>query len=69
MMPETTPEPEHGGFSVKQGGIVVAGGSGPYEAIKREAAHYAAVYRQDGEVKVRVWKNRQRKVVSSNGKP
>ncbi len=39
------------------------------EAIKHEAAHYAAVYRQDGEVKVRMWKNRQRKVVSSNGKP
>ena len=58
--PETTPETEYGGFSIKQGGIVVAGGSGPYEAIKAEAEHYAAMYRQDGPVKVRVWKNRRK---------
>jgi hypothetical protein len=47
-----------GGFSVRQDGMVVASGSGPYEDIKREAAHYAAVYRQDGPVKVRVWKHK-----------
>ena len=51
---------EYGGFSIKQGGIVVAGGSGPYEAIKAEASHYAAIYRQDGPVTVRVWKNRKK---------
>ena len=47
-----------GGFSVRQDGMVVANGSGPYEDIKHEAAHYAAVYRQDGPVKVRVWKHK-----------
>lgn len=53
---------EWGSFSIRQGGITVAGGSGPYEAIKREAAHYAAVYRQDGEVQVRVRRAPKRKV-------
>jgi hypothetical protein len=47
-----------GGFSVWQDGQIVASGSGPYEYIKREAAHYAATYRQDGPVKVRVWKHK-----------
>jgi hypothetical protein len=51
-------EKQTGGFSVRQDGMVVASGSGPYEDIKREAAHYAAVYRQDGPVKVRVWKHK-----------
>lgn len=46
--------PSWGSFSIRQNGVIVAGGSGPYEAIKREAAHYAAMYRQDGEVQVRV---------------
>lgn len=45
---------ERGSFSVRQGGVTVASGSGPYEDIKREAAHYAAVYRQDGPVVVTV---------------
>lgn len=45
-------QPEWGSFSIRQNGMTVAGGSGPYEAIQREAAHYAAVYRQDGPVKV-----------------
>lgn len=59
--PATTPETEYGGFSIKQGGMVVAGGSGPYPAIMVEAAHYAAVYGQDGPVVVRTWKNRPRR--------
>lgn len=54
-------EPEYGSFKIMQGGIEVAGGSGPYPAIQAEAAHYAAVYAQDGPVKVRIWKNRRRK--------
>lgn len=54
------PEDATGGFSVKQGGMVVAGGSGPYLAVKREAAHYAMMYRQDGPVSVRVWKHRRK---------
>lgn len=53
---------ECGGFSIVQDGLMVAGGSGPYEMVKREAAHYAAVYGQDGPVKVRVWRNPKRKV-------
>lgn len=44
--------PERGTFSIYQDGQMVAGGSGLYEAIKREAAHYAAMYGQDGPVKV-----------------
>lgn len=50
-----------GGFSITQGGIKVAGGSGPYKDMRREADHYAAIYRQDGPVKVRIWKNPKRK--------
>ena len=51
---------ETGGFHVKQDGLVVAAGSGPIEDVRREAAHYAAVYRQDGPVTVRVWKHKRR---------
>lgn len=54
MADDTHPPLEWGSFSVRQDGITVAGGSGPYEDIKREAAHYAAIYRQDGNVQVRV---------------
>lgn len=61
---ETTPEPEWGSFSIRQGGITVAGGSGPYEDIKREAAHYAAIYRQDGDVQVRVRRSPKRKEIN-----
>lgn len=43
---------EQGWFKVYQGGMEVAGGSGPYEAIKRQAEHYAMMYGQDGPVKV-----------------
>jgi hypothetical protein len=53
-----------GSFSVIQGGLTVASGSGPYEAIQREASHYAAVYRQDGPVRVRVRKLKPREASS-----
>jgi len=57
---ETT-DLERGGFGVYQDGTKVAGGSGPYERCKAEAAHYAMMYAQDGPVKVRVWRERKRK--------
>lgn len=50
--PKTTIE--RGSFTVCQGGMTVASGSGPYDDVKHEAAHYAAVYRQDGPVTVTV---------------
>lgn len=43
-----------GSFAIIQGGITVASGSGPLDDIRREARHYAAVYAQDGHVRVRV---------------
>jgi hypothetical protein len=55
------PDQEWGTFKVIQRGIEVAGGSGPYEAIKSEAAHYAAMYAQDGAVTVRVRKATRRR--------
>lgn len=57
---ENETAPEYGGFSIIQNGQWVAGGSGPLEAIRAEAAHYAAMYRQDGPVKMRVWKSRRK---------
>ena len=45
---------EWGSFAVRQGGITVASGNGPYDRIQREAAHYAMMYRQDGPVRVSV---------------
>ncbi len=50
---------EEGSFSIYQDGIKVATGIGPYDDIRREAAHYAAVYGKDGPVKVRVRKLRE----------
>ena len=42
-------------FSVEQDGMVVASGEAPTEdEAKREAAHYALMYGQDGTVKVSV---------------
>lgn len=35
-------------WRIKQDGLVVASGSGPEEAAKREAARYALVYARDG---------------------
>ena len=54
----------HGGFSIWVSGLKVASGCGPYEGIKAAAAHYAAQYAQDGQVKVRVYKFPVRKAVS-----
>lgn len=43
-------------MELTQGGIVVAGGSGPTErAVMEEAAHYAMIYGQDGPVDVMIW--------------
>ena len=52
---------EKGGFSVYQDGMRVAGGNGPLDVVRREAAHYAMVYGQDGPVKVRVWWSRKKR--------
>ena len=43
----------------------VAGGSGSYEAMKREAEHYATMYLLDGAVQVRVRRSPKRKVISN----
>ena len=50
-----------GSFSVWQDGMKVAGGFGPLEAIKREAAHYKMMYSEDGPVKVIVRESKPRK--------
>jgi hypothetical protein len=60
---DTGAEVQTGGWHVRQGGQIVASGSGPLDAVRREAAHYAAVYRQDGPVTVRVWTHKRREVV------
>ena len=57
---DTSAKAQTGGFHVRQDGQNVAAGSGPMDAVRREAAHYAAVYRQDGPVTVRVWKHKRR---------
>lgn len=54
-------EPEFGTFKVLVNGVQVAGGAGPYEDCKREAAHYAAQYADEGEVQVRVRRNPARR--------
>ena len=64
-MTETTTVPEWGTFSVRQNGMTVAGGSGPYEAMKREAEHYATMYLLDGAVQVRVRRSPKRKAISN----
>ena len=60
MSDDTNHTTERGSFAVRQGGMTVASGSGPYEDIKREAAHYAAMYGQDGPVKVSVRRIKER---------
>jgi hypothetical protein len=45
-------------YTIKQGGIVVAAGSGPRSFAEREAAHYALVYGQDGPVEMKIRKSR-----------
>jgi hypothetical protein len=52
---------KQGSFSVWQDGMKVAGGFGPLEDIKREAAHYKMVYSEDGPVKVIVRESKPRK--------
>ena len=55
------PAKEYGSFSIRQGGITVAGGSGPMESVMRQAAHYAMMYGQDGPVRVTIRKLKPRK--------
>lgn len=52
---------EYGSFSVWQDDMKVAGGFGPLEMVRREAAHYALMYSQDGPVKIRIRKLKPRK--------
>jgi hypothetical protein len=40
------------GFRIKQDGIVVARVDGPPDKAEREIMHYAAQYRQDGEITI-----------------
>ncbi len=56
-----------GSFSVYQDGVKVAGGSGPWEAMKREAMHYAAVYAQDGPVRCTLRRLKPRAAVERAG--
>ena len=52
---------ERGSFTIWQNGMTVAGGSGPLEFVKREAAHYALMYRQEGPIKVVIRRHRPRR--------
>jgi hypothetical protein len=66
LAPEMADAPqERGSFTVKQGGMTVASGTGTYEDVKREAAHYAMMYEQDGPVKVTVRRLPARKALAS----
>lgn len=62
-MPEQTETTklQRGWFKVIVSGEEIAGGIGPYEMIKREADHYALMYRDDGKVRVRVARIGERK--------
>jgi hypothetical protein len=56
-------------FSVEQDGMVVASGEAPSEAeAKREAAHYAMMYSQDGLVKVSIKEVRGTPTLPRGGK-
>lgn len=46
-------------FSLRRGGVVVAGGSGPWPEIEATARHYALAYEKDGPVKLTI---RRRKI-------
>ena len=50
-----------GSFTVRQGGLKVAAGSGPWRDVQREAMHYAAVYGRDGPLTVTLRKLERRK--------
>ena len=52
---------ERGSFIVKQNGVTVASGSGPCEALQREAMHYGAIYAQDGPTEVIIRRLKPRK--------
>lgn len=56
-------EVEWGSFWVRQRGIIVASGDGPYEEVKREAAHYAMIYAQDGPIKLMVRRLKPRHMI------
>jgi hypothetical protein len=56
---------EWGSFKILVNGAEIAGGMGPYEFCKREAAHYALVYSKDGDVKVRLRRLGKRTVNAS----
>jgi hypothetical protein len=58
-----------GWWSIRQRGMRVCGGSGPYEACRREAAHYAALYEADGPVEVIVQRAPQRKAARVGNPP
>ena len=45
-------------YTIKQDGMVVAGGHAPKTEAQREAAHYALVYGQDGPVEITIRKSR-----------
>jgi hypothetical protein len=53
--------PDQGWWSIRQNGIRVCGGFGSYASCQREAAHYAAMYAEEGPVKVIVRRNPRRK--------
>lgn len=42
-------------FAIVQDGQTVAEGSGPKDAVLREAAHYVRMYGQDGDCMGHVW--------------
>lgn len=59
---------EHVSFNLRQGGVTVAGAWGPRESAEREIRHYAAVYAQDGPVKVYERNKRRRDLEPSDGR-
>lgn len=52
---------KQGSFSIWQDGIKVAGGSGPFDHVMREAFHYAMMYSEVGPIKVTVKEDKPRK--------
>lgn len=58
LNPAATVEEEYE-FEVWQNDEMQAGGSGPAHVVGSEAAHYAAIYSQDGPVEVRYYARRR----------
>ena len=52
VVPTTLVDASNVEFEVWQDGMMVASCSGPEEAAKREALHYAAQYEQDGPIEL-----------------